>query len=214
MSDYDQTYRTSAAYFGTDPDPLLMRGLTKLPPGARILDIGVGQGRNALFAAAAGLRVTGLDTSAEALAQTKARAEAAGVSLELWRGDFQDYDPEATFDAVLCFGLMQVLSRAECASLVHRLHDWTGTGAMLMLRAWHVDDPSYDYVRAEWAQAGLHSFRSASGDYRTYLARGVISNLLRGWEFLHLEEKIGPVHRHGDEPEHRHGDVELIARRR
>ncbi len=214
MEDYDRTYRETTDYFGPDPDPLLARFLPELPPRARVLDIGAGQGRNALPAAAAGHRVTGIDPSAEALEQCRARAVAVGVDLELQRCDFADHAPDAPYNAILCFGLLQTLSRTEGASLVHRLHAWSRTGTLVLLRAWHVDDPSYERVRSGWTRAGLHSFRDEGGEHRTYLARGAVRNFVRGWEVLHHEEGMGSLHRHGDGPEHRHGDVELAARRR
>ena len=214
MSDYDATYRDHEHYFGAEPDSVLRRHLNDLKPEGRVLDIGVGQGRNALALAKAGMDVAGVDSSAEAVSQALAAAEASGLELDLWQGDFLDYEPDDPFDTVLCFGLMQILSRAECASLVHRLHVWTLPGSLLLLTAWHVDDPSYERIRDSWEPAGLHSFVSPEGEYRTYLPRGAIRNLVRGWEILHFEEKMGPPHDHGDGEEHSHGVVELVARRR
>ncbi len=214
MKTYDATYQQHPAYFGTEPEGILVSFQERIRPGGRVLDIGVGQGRHALPLARAGYRVVGIDTSARAIADTRAAAESEGLEIELVQADFLDYFPEAPFDAVLAFGLMQTLSRSGCASLVHRCHMWTEPGSVLMLTAWHVDDPSYDRVRDEWEKVGLHSFRSPAGEYRTYLARGVIRNLFRGWKSLHHREYLGPAHRHGDGLEHRHGVIELVAVRK
>ena len=214
MNDYDATYSRNSEYFGAETDPVLRNFISEIRPEGRVLDIGVGQGRNALPAARAGMSVTGIDTSAEAIAQVREVVDAAELDVDLWQGDFVDFEPEAPFDAVFCFGLMQALSRRECASLVHRLHAWTERGSILLLTARHVDDPSYDQVSAEWEPVGLHSFRNTDGEFRTYLARGAIRNLVRGWEILHHEETFGLPHSHGDGPEHSHGVIELVARRR
>jgi len=210
--DYDNAYGDNVHYFGSEPAPLLTRFVGELVPGGRVLDLGVGQGRNALPLAAAGMRVTGIDPSAESMAQAERRASEAGLDLELWRGGFLDYAPPAPFDTVLCFGLLQILSRTEIAGLLYRLHCWTAPGAILLLVAWHVDDPSYASCRDTWTPVGRHSFRGPDGDHRTYLAYGEIRDLLCGWEILSHDETLGSVHRHGDGPEHRHGDVELAAR--
>jgi len=61
--DYEDAYRTPD-WFGSAPHPLLERFAARLPAGARVLDIGSGQGRHALPLARRGCRVTGLDTSA------------------------------------------------------------------------------------------------------------------------------------------------------
>lgn len=213
MSRYDRTYAETDAYFGA-PDPILLDHLDALPPGGRVLDIGVGQGRHALPLAEKGFRVTGIDPSATAVAQCREAAAARGLELELHETSVFDYAPMAPFDAVLCFGLMPILSRGDNASLVHRLYDWTRDGSTVFLTAWHVDDPSYDRIAQTWERVGLHSFRNAEGEYRTYLARGVMKTLFRAWKVLHRRETFGPPHSHGGDEEHRHGVIELVAQRR
>jgi len=215
MNTYDTVYQRDPAYFGNEPEPLLTAFMERIRPGGRVLDIGVGQGRNALQLARSGYRVVGIDSSAEALAQTESAARRDGLPVQLQRADFEVYEPDGEFDAIMAFGLIPLLSRGQCASLVHRCHAWTGPGALLLLTAWHVDDPSYDRVREQWERVGLHSFRSPGGEYHTYLARGVIRNLFRSWKVLHHREYLGPPHRHGGQgPEHRHGVIELAAVRK
>jgi len=214
MYDYDAAYASDATYFGDRPEAILDAHMGEIAPGGRVLDLGIGQGRNALPLARAGLQVTGVDPSGAAIAQVREQAAAANLDLSLVQTDFADFEPEASFDAVLCFGLLQILSRSQCASLIHRIFAWTRPGSLLLLTAWHVDDPSYERISDTWERVGLHSFRNAQGEHRTYLARGVIRNLIPGWEVLHHQEILGPVHDHGDGDEHRHGTIELVARRR
>ncbi len=220
MNDYDQIYAREPQYFGDQPDGPLVRFAGRIRPGGRVLDLGVGQGRNALPLARLGYRLTGIDASGVALDQVREGAgdlgqSGAGKIERLWRGDIFEYTPgRLPFDAILAFGLMPTLSRTQCASLLHRFYTWSAPGSVLMLTAWHVDDPLYEFVSEEWTRVGLHSFRSADGQFRTYLARHEITNLLPGWEIVHHHEGLGPRHRHGDGEAHRHGVVEVVAVRR
>ncbi len=70
MHDYDRTYTDTADYFG-ESSPLVDAHLDLIPDGGRILDIGVGQGRNAVELAAKGYRVVGVDPAATAVEQTR-----------------------------------------------------------------------------------------------------------------------------------------------
>jgi len=213
MHDYDQSYQNTDDYFG-DVSPLLTTHLEAIRPGGRVLDIGVGQGRNALFLAERGFQVTGIDTSAVAIDQCRADAKSRGLELDLRHTDVFDHHTDEPYDAVLCFGLMQLLSRGDNASLVHRIYQWSHAGSALYLTAWHVDDPSFDRISDTWEKVALHSFRNPDGEYRTYLARNVIKNLFRPWRILHHQEDVGAAHRHGSGEEHQHGDIELVAVRR
>jgi len=211
MSEYDQVYRQDHAYFGTEPQPLLKRFTSGIPAGGRVLDIGVGQGRNALALARDGFQVTGIDTSEVAIRTVTQVAVHEKLPIALWHGNFMDYRPVEPFAAVLCFGLLQTLSRRDGASLMYRLLEWTQPAGWAFLTAWHVDDPAYDEVHSTWETVGCHSFRDRDGRYRTYLARGEILDLMFGWRMIHLWEGLGPEHRHGDGPSEQHGEIEVVA---
>ncbi len=70
---------------------------------ARVLDLGCGTGSLAVLLAAAGHEVSGVDRSARMLDVARAKAAAAGVRVDLARGDAGDppFGP-STVDVVLC----------------------------------------------------------------------------------------------------------------
>ncbi|HEX4438440.1 MAG TPA: methyltransferase domain-containing protein [Thermoanaerobaculia bacterium] len=76
----------------------------RLAPGARVLDVPCGAGRLAIPLARRGVRVTGVDVSAEFL--TAARDAATGAKAEAtWiHADMRDLPAGAGFDAAFCFG--------------------------------------------------------------------------------------------------------------
>ncbi len=207
---YDDLY-LQPDYFGADASPLLTEFAHLLPSGAQVLDLGVGQGRNALSLAERGCAVTGLDTSRRALEMTAAQADARGLRLSLVRQDVLTYDPPRSFDAVLCFGLLQMMSPAAAASLIVRLHLWTRPGGAVFLTAWHTGDPSFAELQRDWRRTGRNAFLAPDGErHRRFLASGELRSLFPGWSVAHYTEGMGPAHRHGDGPEERHGEVTAV----
>jgi SAM-dependent methyltransferase len=106
------------------PNPVLVDVVGPLPPGMA-LDLGCGEGGDAVWLAAQGWRVTAADVSATALGRAAERAEAEGVAE---RVDFQRHDleftfPEGAFDLVSAqylhspveFPRVRVLQRAARA---------------------------------------------------------------------------------------------------
>ena len=77
---FDNIYASRTPNFSTAPSPLLMAAIEGRSPG-RALDVGMGQGRNAVALALRGWDVTGIDVSDEGLAVSKANAALAGVTL-------------------------------------------------------------------------------------------------------------------------------------
>ena len=90
-------------------------------PPARILDLGCGTGSLAVLVAEAGHEVSGVDRSAEMLAVARAKAAAAGVRLDLARGDAAEppFAP-GSVDVVLCRHVLWALPDRDAV-----LANWT-----------------------------------------------------------------------------------------
>lgn len=100
---WDERYAGEAYIFGTEPAHFVPRTAPLLPPGARILSLAEGEGRNAVWLAAQGFSVTGIDQSAVGLAKAAQLAQARGVTLDLRQGDVTAWDgSDGPWDAVLC----------------------------------------------------------------------------------------------------------------
>ena len=78
---------------GLDPAPgrLLRESVRGRTPGAA-LDLGSGQGRNALFLSDRGWTVTGVDISDVAVEQARQQATARHAAVEFVVGDLDAYD--------------------------------------------------------------------------------------------------------------------------
>lgn len=104
--DYSQTAsmwneRYAAHPWSSEPDANLVELVEPLAPG-RALDLGCGTGRNAVWLARQGWRVTGVDASSVGLAQAQSRAQEGATSLTLVEADLLTYQPPAlSFDLVV-----------------------------------------------------------------------------------------------------------------
>ncbi|MDD8022920.1 MAG: class I SAM-dependent methyltransferase [Paracoccaceae bacterium] len=102
---WDQRFSGAEYHYGTAPADFVTRQAWRLAPGARVLSLAEGEGRNATWLAAQGAQVTALEASANARAKARALAVQRGVTIDVQAVDLAQYDwPEAEFDAVLaCF---------------------------------------------------------------------------------------------------------------
>ena len=213
MTSYEERYRDCAAYFGDGPNAFLIDHLDRVRAGGRILDIGVGQGRNAMPLARLGYQVTGIDSAPEAIVATRALVDAEALAMTLWQGSFVDFEAEVGFDAILVFGVLQELPRDLWATLFARLRAWLAPGGLLFMTAWQVDDPRYATYAASGEALGLHSFTVPGVGVRSYLEHSEIVTLLSELTIVHHWEGLGDPHHHGDGVLERHGSVEVVALR-
>jgi SAM-dependent methyltransferase len=76
-----------------EPNPSLVREFESRAPGGRLLDLACGEGRNAVWLASRGWRVTGVDFSGVALGRARKLAARRGVHVDWVRADVTCFAP-------------------------------------------------------------------------------------------------------------------------
>jgi tellurite methyltransferase len=102
LEDWNKRYQAGEQLFET-PAPLVEEFAASLPPGAA-LDLACGPGRNALFLAERGWRVTAVDGAPIAIDLLRQRALEKNVRLDLRAADLEggEYEiPENAFDLIV-----------------------------------------------------------------------------------------------------------------
>lgn len=120
--DWDRRYAEKDLLWSAAPNRVLVAEAADLAPG-RALDLACGEGRNAIWLAELGWRVTAVDFSEVAIEKARTRAEQTAVEVDFRCVDLGDYEPEIEaydFVVVLFLHLQAeqrrlVLSRAAAA---------------------------------------------------------------------------------------------------
>lgn len=101
---WEQHYARREQVWSGDPNAVLVDEVQGLDPGTA-LDLGCGEGGDALWLAQQGWHVTGVDVSTTALERAAARAEERGVGdrVDWQRHDLGTSFPEGTYDLVSAF---------------------------------------------------------------------------------------------------------------
>lgn len=90
--------------FPPKPPARWLRRWSRVVPSGRVVDLGMGLGGNALYLAARGASVLGIDISEHAVRALRQTAVNRGLRLELIVADLDVFPlPMNRFDAVLCF---------------------------------------------------------------------------------------------------------------
>jgi len=211
--DYDAAYGAQAALFGESPDRILEAYMGRLPRERPVLDVGAGQGRNALTLARGEWVVDAIDPSSVAMDALAAAARVEGLSLRTHCVTLEAFVPsELPYGGVLLFGLLQIQTREAIAHIVDTVTAWTGRGALIFVTAFTTEDPAYKQIAQCWWPLGRNSYRDPCGHegVRTYFEPDEILEVFQGWRSLHLWQGLGPEHHHGDGAVERHGLVEAV----
>lgn len=108
---YDQRYQSTKNYWQFRPSSMSFKILELLPPteNLKVLDIGCGEGGNAVFLARNGYQVTALDLAATGVQKTKENAEKNQVTIDVFQADINEYLPTEKYDIIFSSGTIQYL---------------------------------------------------------------------------------------------------------
>jgi SAM-dependent methyltransferase len=99
---WDVRYSSEDYVYGTEPNDFLRELGAQLPTGGKVLCLAEGEGRNAVWLAKQGFRVTGIDASAVGLVKAQRLAAEQGVRIETVHANLAEADlGEARWDGIV-----------------------------------------------------------------------------------------------------------------
>jgi 2-polyprenyl-3-methyl-5-hydroxy-6-metoxy-1,4-benzoquinol methylase len=126
---------TNEYVFGTAPAPFMIAHESWFTPGQSVLSVADGEGRNSVFLAARGLKVTALDFAPSALVKARKLAEQHGVSVDYRQFDVLAQDFEGEYDIVAGI-LIQFVGPVERNKLFGKMQKATKPGGLVMLHGY------------------------------------------------------------------------------
>lgn len=106
-----EIYAGSEYYWGTEPNGFAYRALGSLTgeQGLRAVDLGAGEGRDAIFFAGRGLDTLAIDISPNGLEKARRLSRDRGVEIETRQGDVNTLELEGQFDLIYSIGTVQYI---------------------------------------------------------------------------------------------------------
>ena len=136
---WNSKYAGSDFFYGRESNDFLKVASGSIKPGARILSLGEGEGRNAVFLARRGHRVTCVDASSVARDKALSFAREAGVEIgyevmDLEAIDFQKVWRDGSFDAVVAIWCH--LPSRRRSELHAQISKWLARDGVFILEAY------------------------------------------------------------------------------
>ncbi len=179
MATWDERFAEPGFLFGTEPADFLRRQAHRIRPGDRVLAVADGEGRNSVFAAGLGARVTAMDASPVALEKARALAAERGVTVDVHQADIDTWGwSEAAFDVVLAI-FIQFSPPEQRARVFAGLARTLRPGGLLLLHGYAPRQVGY----------GTGGPPDAQNMYTTEL----LTEAFQGFEILESRDYDAPV---------------------
>lgn len=164
----------------------------------RVLDLGAGEGADAIRMGLLGYRVTAVEVSGVGVSKIRRFADEMNVSLEVVQADLNSYQPAGKFDVVICNGVLQYIQHKK--QVIERMQGATRPGGINVISVWST------YSKLPVAHSAIPAFCDDED--------GVVTGLYSHWktEFIYFD-RDKPETAHPTSQPHLHSHIKLIARK-
>lgn len=217
-SRFDEVYRDSGMYYGSEPRARFVQALGHLElDGARALDLACGDGRHAAFLARRGCAVDAYDVSPVAIAKLDARARRERLPI---RARIVDLEAQALpvrgYDLVVAATTLNHLGQRARERVARQIPGCLDPGGLAYVYVFTTRDPGH---RLRWLERRgadtslVEPHTSETHDLVTfYYPPGALRALYTELELLWATEGFETDRSHG--PPHVHGFADVVLRRR
>lgn len=197
---YEQEYQTENYYWGLIPSKMCFNILELMPPirQLKVLDIGCGEGKDAVFFARNGYEVSAFDISTVGLEKLQKLCEEINTSANTFRADINDYRIKSKYDILFSSGVLHYIKPELRKEIFLNYKENTNEDGIHVFNVF-VDKP---FIEAP-PENEPNAYPWISGELLTYY---------HDWEILKFEEQTFDCQSSGIP--HKHTMNIMIAKKR
>jgi cyclopropane fatty-acyl-phospholipid synthase-like methyltransferase len=170
-SAWNDRYNKKSYVYGKAPAKFLAENFGYLKAESKVLDMGMGEGRNAVFLAQKGHSVIGVDISSVAIKKAKRLSKELGVKIKTVEASLDKYViKKESFDAIVCFYYLD-------RTLIDKMKMWLKPGGLIIFEAHSIKER-----KKKFHQRNPEEY---------YLKDNELLSLFKGMEILKYE---APIH--------------------
>ena len=162
LADYEERYQNSDYYWGIEPNRLCYDIMRLRPPVKpyKVLDIGCGEGKDAVFLARNGYQVSAMDIAEKGLEKGRILAEKCNTYVDFFKADIADYRLTKKYDIILSSGVFHFLRPELRDDVFENLKKNTSEGGLhamnvFVLKPYVKRAPGKKGDRFEWKSGEL-----------------------------------------------------------
>jgi len=139
---YDDKYSEGGFYWGKKPSKSCYKVLKMKPPveKTKLLVVGCGEGKNAVFFARNGYEITAFDLSPNGIEKTKKYAENLGLKINAFTADINEYRLDEDYDVIFSTGTLHYVPKESRKELLENYRKHTKIDGLNVLSVF-VDKP-------------------------------------------------------------------------
>ena len=190
-----QEYDTIA--FSNKPNTTITEFEHLINNQSKILEVGCGEGQNAIYLAGKGYLVDAFDLSEHGITKLIHRCKLSNTQVNAFVADLTTYQFEQNYDMIICFGTLHFVAKNEWKRFINNAKKYTNIGGIHIIQIFTDTIP----VSEDIAPFAIGLAKDEE-----------IKELYTDWEILQFKSYVFEDE-HPNVPKHLHASNKIVARR-
>ncbi|MGD7023787.1 class I SAM-dependent methyltransferase [Rossellomorea vietnamensis] len=210
---WDEQYSKVSRLWGLKPKETLVQYKNLVLEHGKVLDLGIGEGRNALYFAGQGFTVEGVDLSPKAIERCRTAAEEAGLSILTLKEDLRNYQiEEDSYSLIILSNILNFFNKEEISEIIQSAKEGLVDQGLIYINAFDISDPGYEKSKEEYEEVSPNTFyRPKSDSFMHFFTKSELESCFSGYKTIKVSQIYSLDMGHG-EP-HYHGMIELLLQK-
>jgi len=212
---FEREYARTEDYWGDQPNLIVPLVSSHLKPDSRVLVVGCGEGRDALFLARFGFDVVATEIAQSGLDKVSKAIDNSGIKLELIKLDaHESHSHLGKFDAVFMMNVVQFLEPDRIQERLAHFQSLVKPGGFMSVQVFTVEDPQYQKMLDDGKiDQGALVVEHPTRNYSIrFFEKRELAGYFDGWDIIYYHEGLMWDKPHGTQSDfHQHGLAQLMA---
>lgn len=212
LSAWEKAYRSVESLWGLKPDHILIEYASLVPKG-KVLDLGIGEGRNSLFFAKMGYEVEGVDISQTAIERCIERAKNMNLKVKAEVRDLKEVDiPQGRYSLIIAAWVLNFFKKTEVEEISAKIKNGLKKDGFVYIGIFSLDDPGYERAKKILEVVEENTFYSPKRDsFIHYFTKDEILSLFADFKVIYYAQGTELDLDHGER--HYHGFIMYMGQK-
>jgi len=210
---WEKSYQNTKRLWSSNPDSKLMQYFELIKKG-NMLDLGIGEGRNAIPFAFSGFNIDGIDISETAIRRCKENLGDRDAVINLICSNLKEYEVKKdNYTAIIAANVLNFFRKSEIDVIIKRIKEGLKEDGIVYLSVFSTLEPQYNSIKENKKQVEENTFYIDEKDsYAHFFTQEETKKYFEDFELICCCEGLEYDSGHG-EP-HYHGVIEFMARKK
>ena len=213
QSIWEKEYKNADNLWGSVPNSTLSRYVEMLPVNGEVLDIGIGEGRNALFFAKQGFAVEGIDISQTAISRCLELSKEHNLNIKAKVQDITSFEIEPNkYSLIILSNVLTFFDDNDIKLIIKKVKNGLAKNGLVYINVFDEYEPGREKALEKYEELANNTFYNKDSNLIIhYFTRKELEGFFEDYKTISFSQVYSLDMTHGKP--HYHSTLELLSQK-